>query len=145
MALWTARHGVCVRASLQAADGDDLIPRPDSDGEGAGSPVQDSVGAIIGALKWGDDAASMQPDKGGVEEVSWQLLRQQVTRIMLARERKSRRIQSLKKKFFNVVNRNLFSMQKLIWQDYWSSKNCLSKGKNSVFPWLCAKSEENAG
>jgi hypothetical protein len=38
----TARHGI--HAGLQAADGDDLVPRPDSDGEGTGSPAQDSKG-----------------------------------------------------------------------------------------------------
>jgi hypothetical protein len=105
--------------------------------------VQDSVGAIVGALERGVDAASAQPDEGRAEEVSWQLLRKQAIRIMLARERKSRSIQSFQKNFRNVVNRNFFSMQKLIWQDNWSSKNCLSKGKTSVFPWLCTKSEEH--
>ncbi len=60
----TARRGVCVCVSLQAADGDDLVPRPDSDGKGAGSPAQDSegavVGAVIGALEKGEDTASVQ-------------------------------------------------------------------------------------
>jgi hypothetical protein len=34
----------------------------------------------------------------------------------------------------NIVNRKFFSMQKLIWQNYRSSKNCLSRVKTSVFP-----------
>jgi hypothetical protein len=106
-----------------------------------GFPEQDSVGAIVGVLERWDNTASAEPDEGGTEEVGWQLLRQQVTQIMLARERKSSSIQSFQKKFRNVVNRNFFSMEKLIWQDNWSSKNCLSRGKTSVFPWLCTKSQ----
>ncbi len=132
----TARCGICVHASLQAVDRDDLVPQPNSDGEGTGSPVQDSVGAVVRALEKRDDAASARPEKGGTEEVSWQLLRHQATRIMLARERKSRNIQSFPKICINVVNRNFFSMQKLTWRDNWSFKNCLSRGKTSVFPGL---------
>ncbi len=61
-----------------------------------GAQVVDSAWQVIDE---GDDAASAQPDEGGTEEVSWQLLRQQATQIMLARERKSRSIQSFQKKF----------------------------------------------
>jgi hypothetical protein len=46
-----ARRGVRSRASLEAADGDYLVPRPDSDGEGAGPVAQDGVGAIVERLK----------------------------------------------------------------------------------------------
>ncbi len=35
-----------VRAGLEQADGGNLIPGPDSDGEGAGAVVQNSIGAI---------------------------------------------------------------------------------------------------
>jgi hypothetical protein len=114
-----------------------------------GSLAQDSKGAVVGAvievLEEGDDATLAQPDEGSAEEVGWQLLSQQATQITLARERKSRSIQSFKKKFWSVVNRNFFLVQKLIWQDNWRSKNCLSRGKSSVFPWLHAKSEEYLG
>ncbi len=60
-----ARRGVRGRASLEAADGDDLVPGPDSDGEGAGSAAQDSVGAVIERLKGWDDAAPTDSDEGG--------------------------------------------------------------------------------
>jgi hypothetical protein len=50
-AMRAARLGVRSCASLEAADGDDLVPGPDSDGEGAGSAVQDGVGAIVERLK----------------------------------------------------------------------------------------------
>ncbi len=46
----TAKLGVRSRASLEAADGDDLIPL-DSDGEGAGSAVQNSLGDIVERLE----------------------------------------------------------------------------------------------
>jgi hypothetical protein len=38
------------RASLKPADGDHLVPRPDSDGEGAGAAAQDCVGAVVQRL-----------------------------------------------------------------------------------------------
>ncbi len=55
-----ARCGVCGRASLEAADGDDLVPGPDSDGEGAGPAVQDGVRAVVERLK-GWDCFTLSP------------------------------------------------------------------------------------
>jgi hypothetical protein len=55
-------------------DGDDLVPGPDSDGEEAGSAVQDGVGAIVERLKGWDDAAPTDPDEGSREDVAWQLV-----------------------------------------------------------------------
>ncbi len=46
-----ARRGVRGRAGLKAADGNHLVPRPDSDGEGAGAVAQDRVGAVVEWLK----------------------------------------------------------------------------------------------
>jgi hypothetical protein len=43
----TARHGIRGHACLEAADGHDLVPGPDSDVEGTGPAVQDSVGAAL--------------------------------------------------------------------------------------------------
>jgi hypothetical protein len=74
-AMQAARRGVRGRASLEAADGDDLVPGPDSDGEGAGPAAQDGVGAVVERLKGWDDAAPTGPDEGGGEEVAWQLVR----------------------------------------------------------------------
>jgi hypothetical protein len=88
-----ARRGVCGRASLEAADGDDLVLGPDSDGEGAGSASQVSVGADVERLKGWDDAAPTDPDKGGGEEVTWQLVWQLGARIV-PRQRNSRHMQS---------------------------------------------------
>jgi hypothetical protein len=42
-----ARRGVHSRASLKAADGNYLILRPNSDGEGVGATVQDRVGSVV--------------------------------------------------------------------------------------------------
>jgi hypothetical protein len=82
------RRGVRGRASLEAADGDDLVSGPDSDGEGAGSAVQDGVGAVIERLKGWDDAAPTDPDEGGGEEVAWQLGAR-----IVSRQRNSRNMQ----------------------------------------------------
>jgi hypothetical protein len=60
-----ARRGVCGHASLEAADGDNLVPGPNSDGEGEGSAAQDGVGAIIERLKVWDDAACLSKETAG--------------------------------------------------------------------------------
>jgi hypothetical protein len=57
-------------AALEVADGDDLIPGPDSDGEGAGSAAQDGIGAIVEQLKGWNDASMADPDEWGGEELS---------------------------------------------------------------------------
>jgi hypothetical protein len=88
----TAWCGIHAHAWPQRADGDDLVPGPDSDGEGAGATVQDSVGAVVGLLHGRDDAAAADPDKGGTEEVPRELLWQLAARVVLARQRKNRSI-----------------------------------------------------
>jgi hypothetical protein len=50
-------------------DGDDLVPGPDSDGEGAGSTAQNGVEQLE---RW-DDSAMMDLEVGGREELGWQL------------------------------------------------------------------------
>jgi hypothetical protein len=62
----TAWFGVRVHTGFELADGDDLIPGHDSDGEGAGPAAQDDVGAVVGALQGWDDTAAAYPDNGGV-------------------------------------------------------------------------------
>jgi hypothetical protein len=52
----------------EVADGDDLVPRPNPDDEGAGSPPQDGVGDVVGAVEWKDNAAATKPDKGGAQQ-----------------------------------------------------------------------------
>jgi hypothetical protein len=81
-----ARHGVRGHANLGAAGGDNLVPGPDSDGEGAGSAAQDGVGAVVARLKGWNDAAPTDPDKGGGEEVAWQLVWQLGARIVPRQE-----------------------------------------------------------
>ncbi len=72
-ALRAARCGVHFRAGLEAADGDNLIPRPNPDGEGAGSPPHSGVGAVVGAVERQDDVATTQPDEGGAQQLGRQL------------------------------------------------------------------------
>jgi hypothetical protein len=74
-----ARLGVRSRAGLEAADGDDLVPGPDLDREGAWSVAQNS----IERLEWWSDTATTDPDEGGEEELSWQLTGQLDARILL--------------------------------------------------------------
>jgi hypothetical protein len=69
--LQAARHGVNCCAGLKAADGDHLVPLPDSDDEGAGPAAQNHVGAVVKRLKGWNDAAPMDPDKGGWRAARW--------------------------------------------------------------------------
>jgi hypothetical protein len=77
-----ARRGVSDHASLKAADGDHLIPRPDSDGEGAGAASQDRVAAVVEGLKGWNQATPTDPDDGGEGQLGWQLAGQVVARIV---------------------------------------------------------------
>ncbi len=82
--------GVRISAGLEPADGDDLVPGPDLDGEGAGTAEQSGVGAIVGLLQGRDKAAMMHPNQGGIEKVPRKLLCQLVALLVLARQRKNR-------------------------------------------------------
>ncbi len=56
-------------------DSNHLIPRPDSDGEGAGAAApQNHVGAVVERLKGWNQAAPTDPDEGGGEQLGWQLV-----------------------------------------------------------------------
>jgi hypothetical protein len=136
-----ARRGVRGRASLEAADGDDLVPGPDPDGAGVEPAVQDGIGAVVERLKGWDDATPTDPDKGGGGEVAWQLVRQLGARIVPG-QRNSRNMQSFRI-FDNSFNWHFFILQKFIRQHNGSAKNCLSQGETSVFPRLCSESEEH--
>jgi hypothetical protein len=96
-----ARCGICGRASLEAANDNHLIPRPDSDVEGAGAAAQDRVGATIEWLKGWNQAAPMDPDEGGGE----QLVGQVGARIA-PRQRRGRNMQGFGKFFDNGVELN---------------------------------------
>ncbi len=126
-----ARRGVHGHARLEAPHGDDLLWLPELEGEGGGSPLEDGVGAVIKGVKRGNHAAAPDPDKTSVEEVSQELDGQLASQIVPG-QGKSRNIQRLQTIFQNCVNWDFISFQKFIWQNNWSSKNCLSQGKTSV-------------
>ncbi len=98
-----ARRGVRGRASLEAADGDYLVPGPDSDGEGAGTAAQDRVRAVVERLKGWNQAAPTDPDEGGGVQLGWQLAWQLGARIV-PRQRRGRNMQGFGKFFDNGVN-----------------------------------------
>ncbi len=89
--------------TFKAADGDHLVPRPNSDGEGAGAAVQDRVGAVIEQLKGWNQTASTDPDEGGGEQLGWQLDGQVGARIV-PRQRRGRNMQGFDKFVDNGVN-----------------------------------------
>ncbi len=92
VATQAARRGIRCCASLEAADGNNLILGPNSDGEGSRPAAQNIIGADIERLKGWDNAAPMDPDEGGGEEVACQLVQQLGTRIV-HRQRNSRNMQ----------------------------------------------------
>jgi hypothetical protein len=97
-ASWAARCGVHSGACLEAAHGNDLLPLPDLESEGAGSLAEDGVGAVVERLERGDHAATPDPDEAGAKEISQELAWQLVTRIVPG-QRKLKSIQKLQKKF----------------------------------------------
>jgi hypothetical protein len=71
------RHGMpgLAVSSMQGlmAGGNDLLPVPDLDGDGAQSASQQKVGAIVGPLQGRDNSAAAHPVQGGTQEVRWEL------------------------------------------------------------------------
>jgi hypothetical protein len=68
----TVRLGVRCRTGLEVADGDDLVQGPNMYGEGAGSPAENSEGAVVEGLERRDGAVALDPDEAGGEELGWQ-------------------------------------------------------------------------
>ncbi len=99
------RFGICICEGLEPADGDDLVPGPKSDGEGAGPAFQDDIGAAIRALQRREDAAEVHAGKGGMEEVYRELVQQLQYHIVFARQRKSCSIYDFGKFFDYLINR----------------------------------------
>jgi hypothetical protein len=87
----------------KAADSDHLVTRPDSDGEGAGAAAQDRKGVVVQRLKGWNQTAPTDPDKGGGEQLGWQLVGQVGARIV-PRQRRGRNMQGFGKIFDNGVN-----------------------------------------
>jgi hypothetical protein len=52
-ALWATRHGSHGGACLEVAHGNDLLPQPDLESEGAGSPAEDGVGSVVERIERG--------------------------------------------------------------------------------------------
>jgi hypothetical protein len=68
-----------------------------------GAATQDRVGAVVEWLKGWNQAALMDPERGGREQLGWQLAGQVGARIV-PRQRRSRNMQSFGKFFDNGVN-----------------------------------------
>ncbi len=83
----SARRGVRSRASLEAADGDHLVPRPDSDSEGEGAAAQDCIGAITERLKGWNQAAPTDPDEGAESSSAGSFLGKSVLEFCLGNAR----------------------------------------------------------
>ncbi len=94
----------------KAADGNHLVSRPDSDGEGPRPRAQNRVGAVVGWLKGWNQAALTDPDEGGRVQLGWQLAGQFGARIV-PRQRRSRNMQGFGK-FFTMVSTESLSFCK---------------------------------
>ncbi len=62
---WDTRLGHIIREELETAGGDNLLPVPDPDDEGARSAAEHQEGAIVGPLQGQDYSATAHPDQGG--------------------------------------------------------------------------------
>ncbi len=121
----TARCGVRFRAGLEAADGDDLVPRLDPDREGARSTPQDGVGAAVGAVERRHDAAAVQPDGVGAQQLGWQL-----GTGIAPKQRKSRSIQGFLKKIFTIESKeNLYPYTNSLGRTIGVPKTASARGK----------------
>jgi hypothetical protein len=80
-ASWTTRCDIHSHACLEVAHGDGLLPQRDLEGEG-GVHGEGGIGTVIERVERGDNAAALDPDKAGAEEISWELARQLATQIV---------------------------------------------------------------
>jgi hypothetical protein len=96
-----ARRGLHSRACLEAAHNNYLL-LAHLEGEGVGYPAKDGIGAVVEGLERGNHAATPDPDKAGIEEVSWKLAGHLATRIAPG-QGKSRDIQKFQI-FFEIVS-----------------------------------------
>ena len=90
--------GCRVGAGLQTSHADDLVSRPDADGEGSWAARDDGERAVVGALERRSDGVAANPDEAGCSKVIWQLVWQVLAGVM-PRQGKSRSIYVFK--FFN--------------------------------------------
>jgi hypothetical protein len=81
-----------------------------------------------------DDAAAAQPDKGGAQQLVWQLGQQLGTGIVPG-QGKSRSIQSFLKLFYNFINRKFISLQKFSGEDNWKYQKLPQPWKDQYLPW----------
>jgi hypothetical protein len=123
------------------ADGDDLIPGPDSDGKGAGSTAQNGVGAVIEWLERWEDAATTDPDEGGREELGWQLAGQLGARIV-PRQRNSR-TSKVVEKFVIIESTEISSFCKNLLGNTIGAPKTASAGERPVSSLCCARSPES--
>jgi hypothetical protein len=79
--------GIRSRAGLEVADGNNLVPGPDSDGEGLGSVAQNGVGAIVERLQRWNDAAMTDADKGGRSNLAGSSLGSWALELCLGKEK----------------------------------------------------------
>ncbi len=141
MATQAARCGVRHHAGLKAADGDHLVLRPNSDGEGAGAAAQDLVGAIIEWLKgWNRRTQTRWAESSSAGSS----LGRSVLELCLGKEG-AETCKVLGKFLIISSTENSSFCKNLFGKTILCTENCLSQGKTSVFPRLCSESEEYKG
>ncbi len=98
-----ARHGVRCRAGLEAADGDHLVPQPNSDGEGAGGRGAGPCRGRHRVAEGVEPSCPDEPRRGGRRAVQL-AARWQVSARIVPRQRRSRNMHGLGQFFDNGVN-----------------------------------------
>ncbi len=122
---WDAGLSPIVRAGLNMAGGDHLLPVPDLDGEGVQSAAQQWVGAFIGPLQERDNSTTTHPDAGGTHEVRWELVGQLLAKLcLLGRENAG----------VSLIFENLLT----VWSTENSSTCKNSFGKTRDTPWTAS-------
>jgi hypothetical protein len=124
--------------ALRRLTGDNLVPGPDSDGEGAGPTAQDGLRAVIERLTGWDDATPTDPDEGVREEVAWQLVQQLGARIV-PRQRNSRTMQGFLK-IFIIASTDISSFGKNSLRNTMGAPKTASAGERPVSSLGCARS-----
>ncbi len=73
--LWRCGLSGVASTAFQAAQGNDLLPQLNLEGEGAGSPAEDGVGAVVERVERGDNGTMLDPNEAGAEGIGRELAR----------------------------------------------------------------------
>ncbi len=122
-------HRLC---RLEMAGGDNLLPVPDPDCEGARHTVENGVRAVVGPLQGWDNPPVVNQDKRACRRSADSSSGSCWLKLCLLGREKCRSTYDFRKFVKYLIYRKFLNQKKLIWQNKGNTINCLSWRKTCV-------------